>query len=178
MCDRESLGYKYEAGCRIKLVDCDDVVLDYSRGKIYEICGDDCDYKYLGGTVNSLEYILNNWYCNMRRYDEGDYDKYFEVYEILRCKNVSIRLLKDFPCSKKSELDREVSNILRENRLDYININLYAREIDMMRIDVASGLELRYIEKYKSLLRCEKFVKYVEMVNRIMRSQKKNKISV
>jgi hypothetical protein len=33
MCDRESLGYKYDAGCRVEIADCDDVVLDYSRGK-------------------------------------------------------------------------------------------------------------------------------------------------
>jgi hypothetical protein len=169
MSERLELGYRYDSRCRI---DPDDDVLDYSNGKIYEIYSDECDYKYLGGSVNSLECILNNWDCNLRRYDDGSYDKYFEVYEILRYGSAGIRLLKDFPCSKKSELDKEVSNILRANRLDYININLYAREIGMMRIDVASGLELCYIEKYKSFLRCVKFEKYVEMVNRIIRSQK------
>ena len=173
MCDKDSLGYKYEEGCRMVCSDSKKEVLDYSRGKIYEIYCDDCDYKYLGGTVNSVEYILNNLICNMRRYDVGDYDKYCEVYEILRYESVKIRVLKDFPCVKKSELDKEVSNILRENRLDYININLYARSIDMMRMDVCSGLELEYIKKYKGVLKCDKFMKYVEMVNRIIRSNKK-----
>ena len=171
MCDREELGYKYDEKCCISRDD--RMVLDYSRGKIYEIFAEGCDYKYLGGTVNSLECILNNWECNMRRYNEGEYEKYFEVYEILKYENHGIRLLKDYRCSKKSELDREVSRILRENRLDYININVYSREIGVMRDDVASGLELRFIEKYKDVLKCEKFRKYVELVGRIVRSQVK-----
>jgi hypothetical protein len=137
----------------------------YCNGKIIAIVSLKSGLKYLMCTTNKLEYMLENLYKDYEEYASGKSDRYSEVYEVMKYGNVKIDLIELVPCGSKYEMEVECSRVLRQNRVDYININLYRRKKSEMVEDILSGVEDRYIARYTDVLENDKFAKYVEEIN-------------
>ena len=150
--------------------------MDYCSGKIVEIYSESSGLKYMSYSANDLEKILSNFVLDYKYYLGGE-GKYSELYEVIKCGDARIRLVKELNCGKRNELEIEMCRILRVRRLEYLNINLYARYASEMRTDVLNGVEDGYMEKYGVLLNeCEKYKKYVESVEKIKSVYKKKNI--
>ena len=86
---------------------------DYSKGKIYCIRSYQTDMVYVGSTIQSLSRRLVEHRNGYKRYLNGKYN-YVSSFEILKYEDCYIELIKLYPCSCKSELDREEGKYIRE----------------------------------------------------------------
>lgn len=144
----------------------------YCNGKIIAVVSIKSGLKYLMCTTNKLEYMLENLNKDYEEYVSGKNERYNEVYEIMKDESVNIELIELVPCGSKYEMEVECSRVLRQNREDYININLYRRKKGEMAEDIISGVEDRFIARYKDVLENEKFTKYVEEINSMKKKLK------
>jgi hypothetical protein len=148
---------------------------NYCNGKIIEVISKKSGLKYLLCTTNKIELMIENLKKDYKDYMCGVIEKYSEIYEIMKDVDVKIEIVELLPCSSKYEMEVGMTRILRDKRCEYININLYRRKKGEMCEDIISGVEDRYIERYKGVIRCEKFLKYIDEIKKIKESLCKKK---
>lgn len=146
---KEKLGYRYDREC----------IQDYNCSKIYEIVSNKLGLKYLSSGTNGLDNIINNYKLDKEYYEKGE-GMFNEVFLIIDSDDVNIRLISLECCNNKRELDILFTNFLRSHRIEYINIMLHQRCALDFKNDIINGIEDKYVEKYKGILKCEKFEKY------------------
>ena len=157
---KRELGYEYS-----------DDTFDFSKAKLVEVYSLKSGLRYMTYSANDPENILHNYKKDYEYYMSGEC-KYLEVYEIMKDGDeVGIRVVKELNCIKKNGVELEMCRYLRMHRLEYININLYARYAAENREDIFSGLEDSFIEKYGEMYKGrDKYEKYLEGVERVKRS--------
>lgn len=151
--EKKKLGYRYD----------ERTIQNYGFSKIYEVVSKKLGMKYLGSTTNSLENILHNYVLDKNKYDE-DGENFNEVYLLLDSDDVEIKLVSLEFCSCKRELDLKATKYLREHRIEYINILLHQRLASEFKSDIISGIEDKFVERYRDILRCNKFEKYLKQL--------------
>lgn len=148
---------------------------NYCNGKIIEVISKKSGLKYLMCTTNKIELMMENLKKDYEDYMCGVLEKYSEIYEIMKDVDVKIEIVELLPCSSKYEMEVGMTRILRVKRCEYININLYRRKKKELCEDIISGIEDRYIDRYKGIMGCEKFVKYMDEIKIIKESLCKKK---
>ena len=89
---------------------------DYQQGKIYQIWSPNTDKVYIGSTTQPL-------HKRMYEHNHGLTGKrYTNSYKVLECGDACIELIEEYPCAKKSELNRREGQIMRgyDNRVNKI----------------------------------------------------------
>ena len=91
------------------------MVVNYSYGKIYKITSESTGLVYYGSTTRRyLSQRLNKHLYDYKQYLKGNYD-YVTSFELLKCEDYKIELIKDFPCANKPQLTTEEGKYIREN---------------------------------------------------------------
>lgn len=145
---------------------------NYCNGKIIEVLSKKNGLKYLLGTTNNIECMMYNLRKDYEDYESGVNSKWSEIY-LITSGEFEINIVSLCPCSSKHEMEREMTKILRDMRLDYININLYRRNKGELLEDVMRGTEKKFIKKYNDILESEKFIIFAEEINKIAEKLKK-----
>jgi hypothetical protein len=87
---------------------------DYKLGKIYQIWSPNTDKVYIGSTVQPLH----------KRFDAHKRgltgERYTNSRKVLECGEARIELIEDYPCARKSELNRREGQVMRgyDNRVN------------------------------------------------------------
>ena len=86
---------------------------DYKLGKIYQIWSPNTDEVYIGSTVQPLHKRFHDHKTTLTS------KKYTTAREVLKCGEAKIELIEDYPCEKKSELNRREGQVMRgyDNRV-------------------------------------------------------------
>ena len=79
---------------------------NYQNGKIYKIVCNSTGRIYIGSTYYTLKERLKKHELDYERYVIGKMG-YTRSFDILKDKNYTIELIKDFPCNSRKELERE-----------------------------------------------------------------------
>ena len=145
---------------------------NYSNGKIIEVLSKKNGLKYLLATTNNMDCMRYNLKKDYEDYESGVNSKWSEIY-LITSGEFEINIVSLCPCSSKHEMEREMTKILRDMRLDYININLYRRNKVELLEDVMRGTEKKFIKKYNDILESEKFIIFAEEINKIAEKLKK-----
>lgn len=107
---------------------------DYSKGKIYCIRSLQTDKVYVGSTVETLSSRMSKHrYCYKKFLNSSE--KYCSSFEILKYEDAYIELIKLYPCSCKSELEREEGQ--------------YIREMNCVNKRIAGRTKKEYTKEYK-----------------------------
>ena len=87
---------------------------DYKEGKVYMIWSPNTDKVYIGSTVQPLHKRLHGHKKGLTG------KRYMNSREVLECGEARIELIEDYPCAKKSELNRREGQIMRgyDNRVN------------------------------------------------------------
>ena len=80
---------------------------DYKLGKIYQIWSPNTDRVYIGSTTQPLHKRLHDHKKGLTG------KKYRCSRKVLECGEACIELIEDYPCAKKSELNRREGQIMR-----------------------------------------------------------------
>ncbi len=91
---------------------------DYSNGKIYKLVSDNTDMIYIGSTVRSLKERLKNHKSNFTK-KKKTFITSKKLYELGG--NISIELIKLFPCDCRKKLELEESKYIREYKNICVN---------------------------------------------------------
>lgn len=105
---------------------------DYKLGKIYQIWSPNTDKVYIGSTTQPLHKRL---YDHNHPHNHGSTGKkYVYSRKVLECGDARIELIEDYPCAKKSELNRREGQVMRgyDNR---VNKNIAGRTPAEYRVD-------------------------------------------
>jgi hypothetical protein len=145
---------------------------NYCNGKIIEVLSKKNGLKYLLGTTNNIDCMMYNLKKDYEDYESGVNGKWSEIY-LITCDEFEINIVELCPCSSKHEMEREMTKMLRDMRLDYININLYRRNKGELLEDVMRGIENKFIKKYNNILESEKFVIFAEEIYKLAEKMKK-----
>lgn len=145
---------------------------NYCNGKIIEVVSKKNGLKYLLATTNNIDCMMYNLRKDYEDFSSGINVKWSEIY-LITGDEFEINIVLLCPCSSKHEMEREMTKMLRDMRLDYININLYRRNKGELLEDVMIGIENKFIKKYKNILRSEKFLIFAEEINKIIEKMKK-----
>jgi len=81
----------------------------YHNGKIYKICSDLGDKKYIGSTCNKLWSRFNHHKTMYKHWKAGkhNYTSSYDVFEAYGVENCKIILIDNVKCESKDELRRE-----------------------------------------------------------------------
>lgn len=87
---------------------------DYQNGKIYQIWSPNTDKVYIGSTTQPLHKRLYEHTKGLTG------KKYVYSRKVLECGDARIELIEEYPCAKKSELDRREGQVMRgyDNRVN------------------------------------------------------------
>ena len=101
---------------------------DYQQGKIYQIWSPNTDKVYIGSTTQPLHKRLYEHTKGLTG------NKYTYSRKVLECGNARIELIEEYPCAKKSELNRREGQVMRgyDNR---VNRNIAGRTTAEYRAD-------------------------------------------
>jgi hypothetical protein len=101
---------------------------DYKLGKIYQIWSPNTDEVYIGSTVQPLHKRFHDHKTTLTS------KKYTTAREVLKCGEAKIELIEDYPCEKKSELNRREGQVMRgyDNR---VNVKIAGRTPAEWRAD-------------------------------------------
>ena len=91
---------------------------DYSNAKIYKLVSDKTDMIYIGSTVRSLKERLKNHKSNFTN-KKKTFITSKKLYELGG--NISIELIKLFPCDCRKELELQESKYIREYKNICVN---------------------------------------------------------
>ena len=97
---------------------------DYSKGKIYCIRSFQTDKVYVGSTIQELSMRMVGHRANYKKYLNGKYH-YVSSFEIIQYGDCYIELIKLYPCSCRSELEREEGQYIRN--IDCVNKQIAGR---------------------------------------------------
>jgi len=92
----------------------------YQKGKIYKIVSTNSSKCYVGSTTQTLDKRLTLHRCCYNTNNRSCF-----AYKIFECGDVSIELIKEFPCNSKRELEREEGKYQLE--LDCVNKRIAGR---------------------------------------------------
>jgi hypothetical protein len=86
----------------------------YVNGKIYEIVCTS-DEKYIGSTISTLPVRFSSHKSEFKRWKEGKIGNVtvFEIFNKYGIDNCTIKLIEEFPCNSKKELERREGEIIR-----------------------------------------------------------------
>jgi hypothetical protein len=84
----------------------------YSDGKIYKLTSKHTDKIYVGSTIQKLcnRYRLHN--SNYKKWKKMN-EKYITSFILFELGNVEIKLIIDFPCNSKKELERKEGEFIK-----------------------------------------------------------------
>ncbi len=98
---------------------------DYSNGKIYKLVSDNTDMIYIGSTTIKLNKRLSEHKSQFKNNNNFVYSKkLFKLGE-----NVSIELIKLFPCNCRKELEKEEGKYILEYKNICVNKYIAGRTI-------------------------------------------------
>ena len=78
---------------------------EYKNGKIYMITYEDCKKPYYGSTIQSLNVRFGTHKSDYKLYLNKKISSYCTSYEITKNKNCYIKLIENFSCNNRSELE-------------------------------------------------------------------------
>jgi hypothetical protein len=119
----------------------------YQQGKIYKIVSANSSKCYVGSTTKTLKQRLNKHY---NHYNEN---KTCSSREVLSCGDVSIELIKEFPCNSKRELEREEGK--------------YQLELDCVNKHIAGRTHNEYINDNRERVNYMKRLNYIKHKDKI-----------
>ena len=100
-------------------------MVNYSYGKIYMITSEKTGLVYYGSTAEKyLSQRLGKHLSQYKQYLNGKYH-YNSSFELLKCEDYKMELIKDFPCNNKTQLTTEEGKYIREN--ECVNIHIAGR---------------------------------------------------
>jgi hypothetical protein len=139
---------------------------DYSNGKIYKLVSDKTDMIYIGSTTTNLNIRLSahkSYFNKNMGYVTSK--KLFKLYG-----NISIELIKLFPCNCKKELEKEEGKYIRQYKNICVNKLIAGR--------TKKEYDKKYYEENKEENRKKKKEydkKYYENNKQIIKEKKKEK---
>ena len=114
---------------------------DYKLGKIYQIWSPNTDKVYIGSTVQPLHKRFHDHKTKLTG------KMYTTAREVLKCGEAKIELIEDYPCAKKSELNRREGQVMRgyDNRVNRVIAGRTAAEryADNKEVVLAKAAEYR-----------------------------------
>ena len=155
----------------------------YNNGKIYKIISDNTDKVYIGSTTIPLikRFIVHKSAFNRYKLGLVGYCSSVKIFEYGDC---SIKLIKDFPCNSKKELEIEEHNIIDLDNEKAVNsrgtsglngltkaeyMKEYVKRKEGIYINCRCGMRYKARDKYKH-------PKSVYHLDRCGRDDEKNKI--
>lgn len=90
----------------------------YEKGKIYKLQCMDGHY-YIGSTTQKL----NHRFSNHKQSSKSDTSKVYTYINSIGWDNVQIELIEDYPCNKKSELNKREDYHIRQSKTDELCLN-------------------------------------------------------
>jgi hypothetical protein len=79
--------------------------MDYSKGKIYVLYSEKNQLFYYGSTINSLERRFSGHKCKPTKASK----------KIILCEDAKIKLIENYPCKNKEELNRREGEYIKKN---------------------------------------------------------------
>ena len=119
----------------------------YKQGKIYKIVSANSPKCYVGSTCQTLKQRLDKHYYH---YVEN---KSCTSKKILSCGDVSIELIKEYPCNSKRELEREEGK--------------YQLELDCVNKHIAGRTRSEYIDDNRERVNYMKRLNYIKNKDKI-----------
>lgn len=89
------------------------MVVDYTKGKIYQIVSSQTNEVYVGSTCETLSVRMAKHRCACKRYQKG-MEEYVSSYELIRYDDARIELLSDFPCERREQLLAEEGKYIKQ----------------------------------------------------------------
>lgn len=114
---------------------------NYQNGKIYSIRSHQTDLIYIGSTTQKLANRIGQHKKMYKKYLNGN-KNYYTSFKILEYDDAYIELIKLYPCTCKSELQKEEGLFIR--KLNCVNKFVAGRSQKQYRID-----NKEKIKKYK-----------------------------
>lgn len=127
----------------------------YSKGKIYQIYCHVTNNRYIGSTLQKLNYRLHTHKSHYKLYLQ-DKHHYVSVYEVLKNNKYDISLLENYPCNSKEELELREAVWVKEN--ECVNINVPAATEEDRELNRAISND-KYIKSEKGKITREKYRK-------------------
>ena len=119
-------------------------MVDYSEGKIYKIKCYTTKQIYIGSTSDTLEQRLIYHECNYRGWlKKKDTQHWRSVFTVLKENNYKMKLIEDYPCSSKYELEKREGKY--QVKYDCVNKNVAGHRHRSIR-------DKEYREKNKEIL--------------------------
>lgn len=84
--------------------------MDYQNGKIYCISND--DLYYVGSTVQGLKDRLRGHKTDCKNYETSHH--YKSSFEIIKTEKYQIKLIENYPCESKAELEKREYEIIKQ----------------------------------------------------------------
>ena len=91
--------------------------MDYSNGKIYQLCSLLTNKIYIGSTIQSLNERLQEHKKGYKYFLEGNGRKVYS-FKMLKYSDCFIELIEDYPCNSRKELERREGEL----QLQFINV--------------------------------------------------------
>jgi len=142
---------------------------DYSKGKIYCIRSYQTDMVYVGSTIQSLSYRMYGHRKAVNRHLNNK-KGYCSSYEIMKYPDAYIELIKLYPCSCRSELEREEG--------------IYMREMNCVNTKIAGRTKKEYYNDNKEVIAvkdkiyCEKNKEKIKIRTKIYNQKNKEKTAL
>ena len=104
-------------------------MVNYQLGKIYIITSETNKLLYVGSTAQ--KYLSSRLQEHIREFKEGR--SWYSSFKLMDCEDYNIKLLKEYPCCNKKQLDREEGywTLYYKEQTDYtcVNKNIAGRTI-------------------------------------------------
>ena len=97
---------------------------NYAQGKIYQLTSKMTDKVYIGSTYLDLKKRLRKHIDAFLGYKRGTYH-YVSSFELIKHDDCEIELIANYPCSSKTELEREEGKYIQQ--LDCVNHRIAGR---------------------------------------------------
>ena len=126
---------------------------NYQEGKIYSFIDNTNGNKYIGSTTHTLKERLYNHKSHYKRYKQGKRTQGCASFKILENNNYDIKLIEEYPCETKRELEKREQYWL--DRIDNINITRsYMTKEDRLKMNrICDRKRTRnykpYLKKYR-----------------------------
>ena len=95
----------------------------YINGKIYKIVDNKSDMIYVGSTCKTLQQRLNRHISSYKSYKAGKTNN-ITSYQILENNDFSIKLIENYPCENKAQLEKREGyfiKLFRQQDLSIVN---------------------------------------------------------
>ena len=149
--------------------------MNYKNGKIYSIRNYETDKYYIGSTCQTLTKRLSKHKSNYRDWQNNG-KKYVTSFEILKCNDCYIELLEEFPCENKNQLQKREGELIREHKLNCVNIVIPLRTDKEYYEDNKDKIKLykkEYYEDNKDKIK-EYYITNKEKINQVIECDCKN----